>query len=788
MIRRNTSRWRSVLAQVAIAGAAVSLAMSLVVGAAWATEIVLKDGRVLHGKAIDIPGLAEDPLAPKAADALRRIALIDDDLRRTFVSKQQLASSGQHPSPNLENIKLRQSVAVSGNRVGTVGAMYDVTEFDDWGRRRVKMQTNKGPIDIVQGITEITPVWTKVEGLNSTIGQAYVWDMRIGTNSIPRETLHRILLNPKTFDTKKPDHWVRVVKLYMQAERFKEAEAELEQLVAALPDFEGGKSTLQLLRQLTAQRILQEIEVRRTAGQHGLVETLLKNFPSDNVTGETLQRVREKAQEYEQLQQRYDETIKKLEEYVAGIDNQGLKDRLQPIVKQLAEELNYDTLDRMTAFRQSFDKKLAPIQKISLAISGWLMGSDQATDQPNVALALLDVRSVLREYLSTPSQATRDQLLSRLRSEEAFTPKIVAQLADLMKPPLDLPEDNNEGLYQLTVPGPDNEPNITYFVQLPPEYDPYRRYPTIITLHGSNTNPKQQIDWWAGAPTDKGLRAGQATRQGYIVIAPAWTQSQQTEYKFSAKEHAAVLNTLRDACRRFSIDTDRVYLSGHSLGGNAAWDIGLAHPDLWAGVIPIVAAMERDSLVSFYTHNAYYVPFYFVSGEMDGDKMVKNSINLDRYLNFGYDTTVVEFQGQGHEDFSDEIQRIFDWMGRKQRNFFPRKIDCRTLRSTDNFFWWLEVAQFPPKAIIGPKHWPPPAGTRATSVGAMLTAENGVNVATSTAQYVVWLSPEMVDFSRPVNVSMNGKTKRFAGPDLSVLLEDLRTRGDRRHPFWGKVE
>ena len=50
---------------------------------------------------------------------------------------------------------------------------------------------------------------------------------------------------------------------------------------------------------------------------------------------------------------------------------------------------------------------------------------------------------------------------------------------------------------------------------------------------------------------------------------------------------------LRDACKRFSIDIDRVFLSGHSMGGDAAWDIGLAHPDLWAGVIPIVAAADK---------------------------------------------------------------------------------------------------------------------------------------------------------------------------------------------------
>ena len=60
--------------------------------------------------------------------------------------------------------------------------------------------------------------------------------------------------------------------------------------------------------------------------------------------------------------------------------------------------------------------------------------------------------------------------------------------------------------------------------------------------------------------------AGQAGRNGYIVIAPAWGREQQSEYGYTLAEHLAVLHTLRDACRHFSIDTDRVYLSGHSMG------------------------------------------------------------------------------------------------------------------------------------------------------------------------------------------------------------------------------
>ena len=55
------------------------------------------------------------------------------------------------------------------------------------------------------------------------------------------------------------------------------------------------------------------------------------------------------------------------------------------------------------------------------------------------------------------------------------------------------------------------------------------------------------------------------------------------------------------------------------MGGDAAWDIGLAHPDLWAGVIPD-RGRRPTSTCSHYWQNAKYVPLYFVGGELDGDK------------------------------------------------------------------------------------------------------------------------------------------------------------------------
>jgi predicted esterase len=302
----------------------------------------------------------------------------------------------------------------------------------------------------------------------------------------------------------------------------------------------------------------------------------------------------------------------------------------------------------------------------------------------------------------------------------------------------------------------------------------------------------QQLDWWAGERPPSGSRLGQATRHGYIVVSVDWIQRGQVEYQYSAREHAAVLGSLRDACRRFAVDTDRVFLSGHSMGGDAVWDIGLAHPDLWAGVIPIVA--RADKFVAHYALNAPYMPWYFVGGEFDGDRMFRNARDLDRYMiKPNANVTVVEYLGRGHEHFYEEIQNLFGWMGRHQRNFFPKDFSASSMRSFDNYFWWIELADMPENTLANPADWPPPRGTRAmTTKASVLSSGNvqTVNVQSGAGKITVWLSPELVDFTKRIKITVKGRPAYgvLPSPDLKTLLEDVRTRGDRLHPFWTRVD
>jgi pimeloyl-ACP methyl ester carboxylesterase len=773
-----------------IAGLLGLWAVVLAADAVQGSSIQLKDGRVLEGRLAKIAKLADDPLGTAKnpeAPAVRAIVLVDDELRRTYVPEFHVAkvlegNTGELP----ERIYLRQPVAESGPRIASVGPILQIKPFDEFGRRIFSMNTERGRIDVIQGITEITPLWTKVQGLAGE--RPYVWDMRLATSSIPRELLSRIVFS--RLDAKNVEHRKQLIRLYLQADRYQDARMELDKLLEDFPQ-EKLQGYVREVRQVNARRIFDEIQLRRRSGQHRLAHAMLQQFPLDGVAGEILQQVREALAEYDELQAQGSSVLAQLKQHFEAIRDSRLRAKCQGILDEMTAQLDIHTLDRLADFvRLADDAQLSAEEKFSLAASGWLLGPGQGQANLPVSVSLAEVRDIVLEYLREPVRLKRSGLRSRLDAQEGASPRQVARLLAHLRPPLDAePVAEQPGYYELEIPGIDKETNVRYLVQLPPEYSPYRRYPAVVTLNGAGSSPEQQIDWWSGAQDGKGNRLGQGSRQGYVVIAVEWQKTGQAQYEYSAREHAAVLGSLRDACRRFSIDTNRVFLSGHSMGGDAAWDLGLAHPDLWAGVIPIVAV--ADKYCARYWENARAVPFYVVAGEMDGGKLVRNARDLDRYMTGRYDLTVVEYLGRGHEHFSDEVLRIFDWMGRRERNFFPRKFRVHTMRTWDDYFWWVELHELPARSVVEPSNWPPPRGTQPVKVEGTING-NSVNVSTGADKVTLWLSPELVDLDQPLRVTVNGRRLPITGgslePDLSVMLEDARSRGERQHPFWAKLE
>ena len=135
----------------------------------------------------------------------------------------------------------------------------------------------------------------------------------------------------------------------------------------------------------------------------------------------------------------------------------------------------------MTAFRLKLaDPQLQPEQRLAVLISGWLVGSDDSMQKLPVAISTFHVRNLISRYLAETEAMKRAGIYSTIREEEAATPETVSKILFHMKPPIALhkPVDPEKlpGLYELSVTVLTGGIPVRYRVQLPPEYDPYRKY------------------------------------------------------------------------------------------------------------------------------------------------------------------------------------------------------------------------------------------------------------------------------------------------------------------------
>jgi len=238
----------------------------------------LDDGRELAGSFANVAGVKTDPFADRQQAEATPILVCDDGLTRTFVPRRRVEAVEQAPEPAVERIGIPQRVATSGRRMAQIGGILAVTPFDEWGRRIFSVATPTGREDVVQGITEINPRYTRVEGLITDT--PVQMDTRLATSSIPRETLARII--EQYLDRDDANQRLRLVRLHLQAERFEDARLELDSVLEDFPDLKHLADERGRLARLAAESVLDELTLREDAGQHRLSMQLLDSFPADD--------------------------------------------------------------------------------------------------------------------------------------------------------------------------------------------------------------------------------------------------------------------------------------------------------------------------------------------------------------------------------------------------------------------------------------------------------------------------------------------------------------------------
>lgn len=764
--------------------------------------ITLKNGLEYEGLYATIEEYSETIGSGTAAGkGLNSIAMVDDGLRRAFFHFSWIAGVVPAERP-FQRIPVWQELGVGQAKTWRFGNLVRAEAFNEFGHRVITSTGNTGGGTFVQGITEITPTYTRVTALKDQD-----WQMRIATASLPSDVLIK-LLRRQIADTNSISKRLEIVDLLIQAKRYQDANEELKSVQQDFPDLTAEiADKRQILSQQFARQVLSEIRVRIDNGQTKLGLAMTERIKGPDVSAEILAEVLTIVQGIEKSNTDIESTKQLLRQQRDLLVQEGnLGDEaattVNVLVDEICNELNANNLDRLATFvRLAPDAETTSSQKIAFAISGWIIGSGSALDNMAVALALVDARRLTFEYLTVDDPAQRQEILAAFETIEAGDPQYLAKIVQHMKPPLQpsLAPNLQEPIeLSVEIPGTAADPaprSVKYFVQLPPQYDPYRRYPCIVALHAEGQTPRAQLEWWAGAYNPSlEMSMGQAARHGYIVLSPEWNQAEGRDYAYSAAEQMAVLKSYRDALRRFSIDTDRAYLAGHFAGGDAAWDIALCFPDVWAGVLPISAFAGKSGMYAFRCQETAAfknLSFYFVSGQNDLGRIEQNKLVWNEWLTSpDFDVTLIEYQGRLAESFAEEMPKIFEWMARHRRKSPVDEFTGRTLRPWSRQFWWVEVDHIPADDVVLPTQWPPKEKILPVHFDCKFSRPQNKFIvnASKGSTATLWLHPELVDFSK--NLEISGRGADFRGaikPSRKVLLEDVRQRGDRQHPYWAKL-
>ncbi|MFN9343458.1 MAG: hypothetical protein ACK6DB_12845, partial [Planctomycetota bacterium] len=467
-------------------------------GSRQVSVITLRNGLQYEGL---IARVHDYNIAGKAAvpDGQAQIVMVDDGLRRIFFNQFLIGPQIADAERTETEFEIWQRTLETPTR--GAGNLVSIGPFDEFGHRTLSVRNAEGQVEhFAQGITKITPQFCEVKTL-AGVKPVREWTMQVATSAVNPEVI-RGLLRKQVLNPDKPNEYLAIVEFYLQSKQYQRALDELELIWQATPELKPQFEPIRLrILAEYGRQILTEARIRDESGQTQLAVGMISALNKEEMPEELQIELSELQQEIANRDDAVQKTRVKVAEFLQAYRSQpGVDPRTAEILleflNELETELRPSNVDRLAAFvRLSDDATIGAEQKVALALSGWLLGTNSVVENFAVAASLWPVRKLAREYLTTADAIRRDAILSELGELEGADPKYLAPLLSQMLPPEQplLVGYTGKEPIRLSFKLPRSaamgggEDEVELVVQLPPQYDPYRRYPCILSLPGSRS-------------------------------------------------------------------------------------------------------------------------------------------------------------------------------------------------------------------------------------------------------------------------------------------------------------
>jgi predicted peptidase len=395
--------------------------------------------------------------------------------------------------------------------------------------------------------------------------------------------------------------------------------------------------------------------------------------------------------------------------------------------------------------------------------------------------ALLQIAdSPVERYLAEKDRPARARIFAEIKAPLAEVE------AELRKPPKRPPvEARGQVVKKKLKVDHAQAVEFEYVLWVPAEYAPEKTWRLIVSLHGQNGNGDQFLRNWQG----------DAQRDGAtFVLCPS---AKRGGWGHSTLGYRYILDSLRDVLAAYAVDRDLVFLDGASMGGNGSFQFACMFPDLFAGAaprsggpafryVPTGTGKNDRTVVAEGLQNLLATPMYWVIGAKDPDvpnawvKIAKGQLDALKT-----DLTFKEFPDGGHEWFPQENGPVLAWMGTKRRDAYPPRVGLESNERAFNRVFWLEIAEFKGQELLKRSYMDFdkkqieertlfPDKSHAT--GEIVRESNEIKLTVAGAREMrVYLHERMMDFAKPVTITVNGSRSKFdVKPSLETLMESAR--------------
>ena len=331
-------------------------------------------------------------------------------------------------------------------------------------------------------------------------------------------------------------------------------------------------------------------------------------------------------------------------------------------------------------------------------------------------------------------------------------------------------------------------PYFNNVVDVPDDYDPSRKWMLRVQLHGGVGRPSPNASQPGRQPGRANNRiAGE--KQIYLHpsgwIAAQWWDEEQVDNILRA------VDTLK---RRYNIDESRIYLTGISDGGTGVYYLALKEPNPWSSYLPLNGSLavlrnpDNGADGELHGNNLINAPLYVVNGEHDPLYPVAQVEPHIAWLNrMGVKVVFRPQPGAVHNTawWPTERAPFEQFVKDHPRVAHPAALTWETER-VDRFNRnrWLVITELRTDASRTTPLTDAGFFRHTKRSGRVDIRRNGNRfdaVTRDVAAFTVLLSPDVIDFSTPVSVAVNGAVVHNAAvaKDQATLLRWAAQDNDR---------